>query len=139
MLGLGPWLIGALPHTGCDCAQDTTRGTGAAAIQMPRAIRVGPSSPPCGVAVAASKGTMGLKVSNFGTVAHVVTAVCLPVRAVGSGNDSLGPQRSLHFCDSDRRYRPPLDRAHPHFRLEELMVAAAMDLGVEQGKVRILH
>jgi hypothetical protein len=28
MLGLGPWLIGALPHTGCDCAQHVTRGTG---------------------------------------------------------------------------------------------------------------
>jgi hypothetical protein len=59
--------------------------------------------------------------------------------AVGSGGDSLGPGRSPTFSRSDRRYRPPLDRAHPHVRLEELMVAAAMDLGVEQCKVRILH
>jgi hypothetical protein len=57
-------------------------------------------------------------------------------RAVGVSDHQV--YRGVRFLrGSERRFSPHVNRAYTHVRLEELMVAAAIGLGVAQRKVRI--
>jgi hypothetical protein len=46
---------------------------------------------------------------------------------------------TLRFPGQIVAFTPPFNRAHAHVRPEELMIATAMGLGVEQRKIRILQ